>query len=781
MKLWIRGLHKIFLGKWVQIFIICTLCGFIISVSVKTMAISISLSQLQQGQIFYQNGEYSNAVKAWKLAIYNFESQHDKRNQALTLSYLALAYQQLGLPEAESVNSEALKLVRGLKDEFTYAQILNNQGQMLFSRGQVEAALEIWKQAQNYYHKVGDRTGEIGTQLNQARALQTLGFYLRAKNFLEQVEVSLENQPDSQLKFAGLLNLGNVLRAVGDYSTAETILQESLMMAKKLRLQPQIQIALFNLGNLANSQKQLQTALSFYQQVDIENSPVKLQAQIYQFEILIKLEKYLEAQKLLPKIHVELRNLPSNQTTIYAQIELATNLVKIKAQNLNPQYLIEAAQLLATAKKQAQTLGNPRAESIALGRLAGLYEQTQQWQDAKTLTKQALNIAQTIAAPDIAYQWQWQMGRILKVTGNKQAATANYIEAFETLRSLRQDLIAINQDVQFSFSESVEPVYRELVDLLLQDNPNTTPAQQQHNLIAARVTIESLQLAELANYFHQACLNNQTVPIEKIDASSALIYPIILRDRIEVILSIPGQPLRHYATNLPQTEVEITIRLLRQSLRRTSFETERLPIAQKIYTWLLQPAIDDLQARNIQTLVFILDGSLRNIPMAALHDGKQYLIEKYQIAIAPHLQLLKPQPLPRNQIKVLIGGLSQATLEYDALPGVEQEIRNISAKVPTTVLLDQQFTTANLQAKSKNMPFSVMHLATHAQFSSKPENTYILTWKERLNINQLNTLLRDRAFFDTRSYGTSPIELLVLSACQTAKGDERAALGSTLR
>ena len=758
MKLWVRGEPKKLLDKRLQVFIIWMFCSFFILISIKAIAIPVSFSQLKQGQILYQNGQFVDAVETWKAAYSDFELRHEQRYQALTLSYLALAYQQLGLPEAESANRAALELINKSKDKFTYAQILNNQGQLLFSQGKAETALETWKQAQNYYHQVGNTTGEIGTRINAARALQTLGFYLRAKDILEQVEVLLNNQPDSQLKFTGLLNLGNVLRVIGDYDSSKVIFQRSLIMAKKLRLQPEIQIALFNLGNLANFQQQLQTALSFYQKANGENSPVKLQSQIYQFEILTKLNNYTEAEKLLPHIQTLLSNLPASQTTIYARIELA-NLVKTK---------IYAAQLLVTARKQAQILGNPRAESTALGKLAGLYEQTQQWQEAKKLTKQALLLAQTIAAPDIAYQWQWQMGRIFRATGQTQAAIANYSEAFETLRSLRQDLLAMNQDVQFSFRESVEPVYRELADLLLQDNPNSTPIQDQENIIGARVVIESLQLAELANYLRQSCPDNQLVPIEQIDENAALIYPIILRDRIEVILSIPGQPLRHYATHQDQTQTETTIKQMRQSLRRTSFESERLPVAQKIYTWLLEPAINDLHLFNIQTLVFKFDGYLRNIPMAALHDGKQYLIEKYQIAIAPNLQIPLPQSIRPNQIKVLIGGLSQATPEYDALPGVEQEIRDISAKIPTTVLLNQQFTTTNLQLLSKKQPFSVMHFATHGQFSSKPENTYILTWKGRLNINELNTLLNDR---------TPPIELLVLSACQTAKGDERAALG----
>jgi CHAT domain-containing protein len=415
-----------------------------------------------------------------------------------------------------------------------------------------------------------------------------------------------------------------------------------------------------------------------------------------------------------------------------------------------------------------------------LGRLGRLYEQRQQWEDAKRLTQQALELSQSIRAPEIAYQWQWQIGRMLVATADKQSgnssayagAIAAYTDAVNTLQSLRQDLVAVNQDVQFSFRESIEPVYRELVDLLLQDNPNTSQEQRQKNLSSARATIEALQLAELSNFFREACLDNKPQSIEQFDPSAALIYPIILRDRLEVILSLPGQPLRHYATLLSQEQVEEVINQMRQSLRRTSFAQERLPIAKAIYTWLVQPAAADLTRQSIKTLVFVLDGSLRNIPMAALYDGKQYLVEQYRIAIAPSLQLLTPRTLARTQLKALVGGLTQGSDQFSPLPGVKQELASISATVPATVLLDQQFTTAALQADVKTQAFSVLHLATHGQFSSKASETFILTWDKPIDVKQLNTLLTSRDLPNSQ-----PIELLVLSACQTAKGDKRAALG----
>jgi CHAT domain-containing protein len=116
--------------------------------------------------------------------------------------------------------------------------------------------------------------------------------------------------------------------------------------------------------------------------------------------------------------------------------------------------------------------------------------------------------------------------------------------------------------------------------------------------------------------------------------------------------------------------------------------------------------------------------------------------------------------------------LSEGKPNFSPLPGVKQEVKDIDATVSATVLLDQQFTTQALETRVKTQPYSIVHLATHGQFSSKPEDTFILTWDGRLNVQQLNTLLTNRELSNS-----PPLELLVLSACQTAKGDTRAALG----
>ena len=385
------------------------------------------------------------------------------------------------------------------------------------------------------------------------------------------------------------------------------------------------------------------------------------------------------------------------------------------------------------------------------------------------MTQQALAIAQSINSPDIAYRWQWQLGRILKAKNDIKGAILAYTEAVNGLRQIRSDLAFVNPNVQFSFRESVEPVYRQLVSLLLQDDP---AGDKQTNLLKAQSMIESLQLAELVNFFRSDCLTAAQVDINQVDRSAAVIYPILLEDRLEVIISLPDQPLRHYASPVTATQVDNLVAELRGNLLEVSSD-DYLPNSQKLYDWLIRPAESAIADSEIKTMVFVLDGSLKNVPMAVLHDGKQHLIENYSIALTPGLQLIDPKPIVKQKVTALVAGLTEARQGFSALPGVKGELQQINQQVPSSaVFLDNSFTKSNLSAMLTSLPFPIIHLATHGNFSSEAEDTYLLTYDGRMTIENLNQLLRSNSLS-----AMQPVELLILSACQTAVGDKRAALG----
>ncbi|MBW4665106.1 MAG: CHAT domain-containing protein [Chroococcus sp. CMT-3BRIN-NPC107] len=746
---------------------------------------TVSPSDLvQQGRELYQNEQFFQAAEIWEQA---YTEQSDRASQAMILSNLSLAYQQLGQWEkATKAIALSLNLLQNTANTQVLAQALSAQGSLQLANGQSQQAFNTWQKATVTYLQAKDEVGVIRSSINQAQALQALGLYRRAVVLLNSVNQKLQKQPNSLLKTAGLRNLGNTLRVVGDLKKSRQLLQQSLVSAQQLNSPQNVSFALFSLGNTVRAQQDRQGAIDYYQQAATLGTGItKIQAQLHWLSLLIELNQLDAAQDLLPQIREQMLTLPQSSKAIYAQIEYSQSLQAMQeSKTVNSPTLSDIALLSAKAIKQAQKLGDKRAEAYALSNLARLYEQTKQWENARQLTEKSLLIAQAINAPDLAYRSSWQLGRILKAQGNTTNAIAAYTESVNLLKSLRNDLVATNPDVQFSFREEVEPVYRELVGLLLsKDNPKVS----QENLIQARAVIESLQLAQLDNFFREACIEaSSSILIDRLaereNDKAAIIYPIILSDRTEVIVKLPNAPLTHYTIAESQPKVEKTLETLRAKLTEPDTVKEVKVLSQQVYSWLIQPLETQIASSGAETLVFVLDGAFQNIPMAALYDGKQYLIEKYAVALSPSLQQLAAPPLQSNKLKALTAGLSIALVNspYPALPSVKAEFNLIEqAGVATDRLLDENFTSTTLARAFDSSGFDIVHLATHGQFSSEAKDTFILASDGAINVEQLDNLLRNANGRQNRRRQSSPkaISLLVLSACETAVGDKRAALG----
>lgn len=673
------------------------------------------------------------------------------------------------------------------------AQTLNQRGAEFLAAGKPDRALADWQQAQKLYTEVKDPNGMIGTKINQAQALQALGFYRQALLTLQSVNASLQKQPDSDLKLRGLLGLGNSLRSLRILEQKTTSTNQGITLGAKETLIQALKIATvlndrasvdqinLSLGNTLNllGTEQEQAAIDTYQKIALDAAPlIRVQAQINLYRIESARKSAPNTLAFLTDTRKILDAIAPSRSTIYAYINLAETIQKNQADsNLDRAILVPVAQLLSTAIGQARSIQDLRSEAQAIGSLGGLYELTGQTKEAKQLTQKALVIAENLPAPDLAYRLYWQLGRIITANNPTDAdvklAISAYGQAINHLKSLRNDLNAIDADLQFSFRDSVEPVYRAYVNLLLQDGKEISEV----NLANARDLIESLQVAELENFLRQGCLDTYTVSLDKIDRSAVVIYPIVLPDRVATIASIPGQPLRYYSRKIAATAVEKTIADMQTKIQDPNFTTQRERAfkqqSKQIYDLLLAPLEADLAKSKIKTLVFVLDGALRNIPMSVLYDGNKYLVETYNLALTPGLQLVPPQETQaRGRSQALIGGISESRQGFLALPGVKPEIEGISSKIPHQILLNEQF---NSQKVSTNLVASnspIVHLATHGQFSSKAEDTFILTWDNRLSLDKLSTLLQDRG-----SRSNNAIDLLVLSACQTATGDNRATLG----
>jgi len=764
------------------------------------------------GRSLYEAGRFQDAVQMLSQEAQRFRTEKDELHLAATLANLSLTYQQLGdWAAARSAIAESLALLAGQSTPTALrvqAQAWDVQGQLWLAQGNGENALTAWQQAANRYQQLGDTTGLMKVQLNQAQALRSQGFFRRALALLSQVNQSLQAQPDSREKALALRSLGDTWQLVGDTSQAKAALTQSLNLAQRLQLSTEVSANFLSLGNALRLEQDLKGAIAAYEKAaTLATLPLaRVQAQLNQFSVLIDDQQWESVQGLLTQIPPTLDSLPTNRAGIYARINFAQALLRLNQRGSGGAFssalplsvLLRAT--LQPAIQQARAVQDQRAASYAVGTLGAVYEQTGQLQEAKQVTQTALVLAQASNTWDVAYRWQWQLGRLLRQSGDVNGAIAAYDAAIANLQLLRRDLAAINPDVQFNFRDSVEPIYRQSVELLLQSETGT-PSEA--TLEKARERIEALQLAELDNFFREACLEGQRVLLDEVvdrnNPTTTIVYPIVLRDRdrqtvnLQVIAKIPNQSLRRYAvTNLSEREFDQTITTLQTLLAEVPNAANQRALrsqAQKVYNWLLADLDRDIQrlatnasngqtsSAKVDTLVFVLDDVLRNVPMAMLWDGQQYLVEKYGIALSLGLQLFDPKPIAREPLKVLAAGLSEpppgASQEFGALPNVKAEISAIAnLGLPTTSLLEQAFTRSTLATSINAAPFNVVHLATHGKFSSRAEDTFILAADGPINVNDFDTLLRSRDA--TRA---EAIQLLVLSACQTATNDNRATLG----
>jgi CHAT domain-containing protein len=187
-----------------------------------------------------------------------------------------------------------------------------------------------------------------------------------------------------------------------------------------------------------------------------------------------------------------------------------------------------------------------------------------------------------------------------------------------------------------------------------------------------------------------------------------------------------------------------------------------------MYNWLIQPLEADLQTRKVNNLVFILDAGLRSLPLAAMYDGQQYLVERYSVGLMPSLSLSDTTYVDIRKAEVLGMGASKFS-NQNPLPAVPTELGTITSKLwPGKAFLNEGFTLKNLQLQRQQKPYGIIHLATHGEFKpGAPNNSYIQLWDTQLKMDRLREL----------GWNNPPVQLAVLSACRTALGDEEAELG----
>jgi CHAT domain-containing protein len=782
---------------------------------------SANPSQLvKQGIDRYKTGDVQGAIASWQTALTAYQSTKERADEAIVREKLAIAYQQIG-QFGEAIDywkgaianyqqvGDLVKLGRLLTElAQTYSRLGQNREAIALLCGASEAdeiCLKSEGSALQIAQKFSDRQGEAAALGSLGEGYRLRGKYDRAIETLEaSLKIVLEINPP--LYHASVLNsLGNAYFSKAQLneqradsakfrnaeSKANEFIKEATVNYTKALGYFERSLQLTRTQNDRSSQmRSLLNLIQLYYRPKYSNLP----------------DNTNKAEPAVQEALTLLNSIPDSSSKVYAAIDLAEleqpvfsiNYTSLPTQCL-PRKLneLQAEKLLQKAAFIAKDIKDSRSESFALGKLGHLYECRKDYHKALDFTKQArLAGDQNLRAKDSLYLWEWQAGRIYKAQAKESEAIAAYERAIATLEGnggIRDNLLITQRDLQFSFRDTITPLYREFAQLKLERAEALPIAslEYQKELDAALNAIDSLKLAELQNYFGNECVFTVFAP-ERVDdlerEDTAVFSSIILDDRTAIVVSLPNSDQKVKPNTERRFKRLVWIndsKKLTEEIKRFRIEIQKfydptdafLTPAQNLYNSLIRPFVSDLTRTKIQTLVFIQDGLLRSVPMAALHDGEEFLVQKYAIATTPGLRLTSPKPLNFPSLRTLALGLTEAATvdgeNFKALANVTNEIAGVIKQFPgSKKLLDEQFTPESLEQELKQTVYPIIHIATHGQFGTIPEDSFLVTGNnEKITITQLESDIR------RFSKGTEPVELLTLTACQTGIGDDRATLG----
>ncbi|MBK5968613.1 MULTISPECIES: CHAT domain-containing protein [Thiorhodovibrio] len=659
----------------------------------------------------------------------------------------------------------------------------------------------------------------IGALLLRAESYRSLAHYRQAgDDYAAALKLAKAHRLDLQAAIA-TLGLGEIALAQNRNSEAAPLLDQAARQASDLDRPTLIAASANALGNLKLAQGQHQAAAGDYRAALAAAKRAGDTGLVASARVNLAALAGAQGakQRELNAAYQETSALPAGRESVRLLLRIAY----LAQQGGKGQAL--ARKSLTAAAEQAQRAGLPREGAEALGQSAKLAGDGSR--QARDLLLQALQLA-PIDAYDLRYQWEWQLARSFEAAGDRRHALAAYRRAVGHLEKIRGEIPVEYAEGRSSFRETLEPLYLGLSDLLLQEAAATANAGTKQQLLReARDNLEQLKVDELRDYFRDACIQPLRQKIDAVDRRTAVLYPVLFPERLELILSAGGQMVQQ-TLPVARDRVELAAQILAVKLR---YDQPVEPEARELYDWLIAPVAPTLRERKIDTLVFVPDGALRTVPVAVLRSPTGYLIEDYAVATTPGLQLLAPKTFSRARPKTLIAGVSQPGPVVDelpewwvgamvqqhrralargtdggsrgvsvpvqgrgedgnnlarttraarkekidalSLPGVEAEIDTLSAQTASQVLRNQDFLLDHFVDEVEQHPYRIVHIASHGLFQGPPEENFIVTYDHKLDMGRLAAALKPREL------DSNPIELLVLSACQTAEGDDRTPLG----
>jgi CHAT domain-containing protein len=714
---------------------------------------------LNQGNQQFQISQFEAAFQSWQQALKIYREIKDRQAEGSALGSLGSAYQDLGkYDKAIEYHLQSLEIYREIKDRRGEGATLGNLGSAYGYLDKYDKAIKFSLQSLEIYREIKDRRGEGNALGNLGLAYDSLGKYDKAIDYhLQSLEIKREIK-NREGEGATLGNLGGTYISLGKYDKAIESHLQSLAIAREIKDRLGEGNALGNLGLAYDSLGKYDKAIDYHLQ---------------SLAIMREIKNRRGEGSVLGNLGSAYRDLGKYDKALEYHL-----------------------QRLVIAREIKDRLG----EGNALGNLGAAYNSLGKYDKAIDYHLQSLAIMQEIKSRDGERIPLSNIGEAFNNLKQPELAILFYKQSINVREAIRKNIRKLDKDLQQSYLAKVESSYRDLADILLQQN----------RIIEALQVLDLLKVQELEDYLknikgsdrsaqgvrllapekalsdklltisldNSQDINNQLanqiqqlpkteinkVPdyLNQIPKGTVLLYPFILGDRLEIILFSPNNlPIRR-TTKISKDQLETLINDFRAGLLDAGSEDVKEPSIQ-LYNLLIKPIETELAQLNTKTILYAPDGQLRYIPIAALYDGKQWLVEKYQISNLIAYTLSDFTPQPKNAPNILAGAFGgkagDRKFGQTALPATVREVQAIANSFQNSVtLIEEQFSRQAIESKFKN--HNILHLATHAEFNTgAPDNSFIIFGNgDKIRLNEIT------------DWQIPNIDLIVLSACQTGVG-----------
>ena len=651
-------------------------------------------------------------------------------------------------------------------------------------KGSFREAIVSGSEAARLYGEMWEVERRLQAMVMVASAHQSLGRYRQALSLLETGLKEADKYGDRRLRTLLRGELGEAYLLTESFSEAEKYLDEALDMAQAEGFLDLVAATANTRGNLRVILKRPQEAVADYEAsleaAESSGDPLSIfKASINLAKVYLTMGEYEGAAYYLTLAGETEGKLTDSHDKAYGLIQVGNLYRELSRRGPSGggSPSDRAREAFEDAIDVADRIGDHLALAYGAGYLGGLHEESGEPAAALRLTRRAQMESQLSAAAESSYLWQWQAARILEKEGRGGEALTAYRNAVAALQSIRQELMGDCKSFnRLDYKEVVEPVYLGLVDLLLKRGGGGANVKDRtgtgEGLLEAIQVMEMMKTAELQDYLLNTCVESKSAIVEPSDLrieKTALVYFMLLPERVEIVVAFP-EGLAQYTVPTDREALTHLVRQFRHSLMDPMTD-RHLAQGRKLFDRLISPFAEELSARGIETVVFVPDGPLRTIPMAALNDGEGFLVSDYAVVTVPGLTLTDFGREEIAESQVLLMGLSESVQGFPSLDFVPAELKSIREIFGGTVLMNSDFKVPRVREEMEKAPFNIIHIASHGEFSGNALETFLLTWDNRLDMDQLEKFVR------MSRYRKKPLDLLTLSACQTAAENDRAALG----